>query len=272
MRVMMIGPFPRSPDRIDGGVAAATMYLCQALAADLAGFLATGCGLPEVVTVHGLLGECARLQTHPTAKARAILAGLLTERPTVRRATDLISISPHVGQYYEGEIKGRVHQVPNAIAPRFFRLPRVPERGRLLFAGRIAKGKGPHDLVHAVARIPDKVRQVIFAGAAPDPAFESVLRADVERLGLSGRVRFAGLLDEPALLEEFARAEALVLPSYQETAPMVVKQAMAAGLALAGCTVAEKLCDATSVASATRMVYERIVGETENRRRRGKGT
>ena len=34
MRVMMIGPFPRSPDRIDGGVAAATMYLCQALAVE----------------------------------------------------------------------------------------------------------------------------------------------------------------------------------------------------------------------------------------------
>ena len=205
---MMIGPFPRSPDRIDGGVAAATMYLCQALAAepdmeligvricngdgmpgedralgwpvadlalgngslstlyrrqkrrfsellaryrpdivhaqgaDLAGVLATGCGLPAVVTVHGLLGECARLQTHPAEKARAILSGLLTERPTVRRATDLISISPYVGRYYEGEIKGRVHEIPNAIAPRFFRLPRAPERGRLLFAGRIAKGKG----------------------------------------------------------------------------------------------------------------------------------
>ena len=80
----------------------------------------------------------------------------------MRRATDLISISPYVGRYYEGEIKGRVHEVPNAIAPRFFRVPRAPERGRLLFAGRIAKGKGPHDLVHAVARIPDKV-------AAGDP-------------------------------------------------------------------------------------------------------
>ena len=294
----MIGPFPRSPDRIDGGVAAATMYLCQALAvepdleligvricngngaagedhalgwpvvdlplgsaslstlyqqqkrrfrellgkyspdivhaqgADLAGLLATGCGLPAVVTVHGLLGECAKLQTHPMAKARAILAGMLTERPTVHRATDLISISPYVGQYYQGELKGRVHEIPNAIAPRFFKVPRTPERGRLLFAGRIAKGKGPHDLVRAIARIPGKVGQVILAGATPDPAFESVLRADVERLGLSGCVRFAGLLDEPALLEEFARAEALVLPSYQETAPMVVQQAMAAGLAV----------------------------------------
>jgi hypothetical protein len=29
---MMIGPYPRSPDRIDGGVAAAMMYLSKAIA------------------------------------------------------------------------------------------------------------------------------------------------------------------------------------------------------------------------------------------------
>src|SRR4030095_9820709 len=33
MRVLMIAPFPRYADRIDGGVAAATMYLCPALSA-----------------------------------------------------------------------------------------------------------------------------------------------------------------------------------------------------------------------------------------------
>ncbi len=386
MRVMMIGPFPRSPDLIDGGVAAATMYLCQALVAepnmeligvricngdgmpgedralgwpvtdlalgdgslstfyrrqkrrfkeilaryrpdvvhaqgaDLAGALATVCGLPAVVTVHGLLGECARLQTSPAAKARAVLAGLLTERPTVRRATDLISISPYVGRYYQDEIKGRVHEIPNAIAPRFFQVPRAPERGRLLFAGRIAKGKGPHDLVQAIAGIPGKFGRLILAGATPDPAFEHVLRADVERLGLAGRVEFAGLLDEPALLQEFARAEALVLPSYQETAPMVVQQAMAAGLAVvasrvggipqqiehdvsgllfdagdvtamssqvarlhdepglasrlanAGRAVAEEHYDASSVAAATRMVYEEVIRDAGRCWQQGQGT
>jgi glycosyltransferase involved in cell wall biosynthesis len=190
----------------------------------------------------------------------------------------------------------------------------------LLFAGRIAKGKGPHDLVHAIARIPDKFGRLILAGATPDPAFERGLRADVERLGLAGRVEFAGLLDEPALLQEFARAEALVLPSYQETAPMVVQQAMAAGLAVvasrvggipqqvehdangllfdagdvaalasllarlhdepglasrlanAGRAVAEERYDASSVAAATRMVYEEVIGDAGHRRQQGQGT
>jgi glycosyltransferase involved in cell wall biosynthesis len=199
---------------------------------DVAGFLAVGCGLPSVVTVHGLLGECAKYQTNPATKARAVLSGLLTERHTVRRATDLIAISPYVTRYYESELRGRVHEVPNAVAPSFFGVRRAPERGRLLFAGRIANGKGLVELLRAVALNQATVTKVVLAGSAPDPAYADFVRKEAELLGLTGRVEFAGLLDEPSLLEEFALAEALVLPSYQETAPMVIQQAMAAGLAV----------------------------------------
>jgi glycosyltransferase involved in cell wall biosynthesis len=298
LRVMMIGPYPQSPDKIDGGVASAVMYLSQALAvepdidligvriakgranscqsvqfswpvadlslgrlglttfyrrqkhrlevlinqyrpdivhgqgADIAGFLAVGCGLPTVVTVHGLLGECARFQTDPASKARAVLAAMLTERNTVRRATDLIAISPYVTRYYQKDIRGRIHDVPNAVAPNFFGIARVPERGRLLYAGRIAHGKGLIELLQAVARNRATVTRLVLAGAAPDPGYQNLVREEAARMNLSECVQFAGLLREPALLEELARAEALMLPSHQETAPMVVQEAMAAGLAV----------------------------------------
>jgi glycosyltransferase involved in cell wall biosynthesis len=298
MRVMMIAPFPRRADRIDGGVAAATMYLCQALAArpdvelvgvrvtpgrgnegeddvlgwsvadlplgrmalttlfrpqrqrlreliqrhrphvvhaqgaDLAGLLAVKCGLPAVVTAHGMLAECARLQSDPVNKLRATLAAAITERPTIRRARDLIAISPYVTRHYENEISGRIHDLPNAIGPAFFEVQRRPERGRFLYAGRIANGKGLRELVRAAARNASCVGQLVLAGATPDQRYEAWLRAEIASLNLSDRVHFAGLLTESELLREFAKAEALVLPSHQETAPMVVQQAMAAGLAV----------------------------------------
>jgi glycosyltransferase involved in cell wall biosynthesis len=298
MRVMMIAPFPRRADRIDGGVAAATMYLCQALVArpdvelvgvrvapgrgnhaeddalgwsvadlplgrmaltslfrpqrqrlrelicrhrphvvhaqgaDLAGLLAVKCGLPAVVTAHGMLAECARLQSDPINRLRATLAAAVTERPTIRRARDLIAISPYVARHYENEISGRIHDLPNAIGPAFFEVERRPERGRYLYAGRIANGKGLPELVRAAARNPSCVSQLVLAGATPDRRYEAWLREEIASLNLSDRVHFAGLLTEAELLREFAKAEALVLPSHQETAPMVVQQAMAAGLAV----------------------------------------
>jgi glycosyltransferase involved in cell wall biosynthesis len=197
---------------------------------DVAGYLSVNLGLPSVVTVHGLLSENARYQTHFTTRARAIVAGMLTERRTIRRATDLIAVSPFVTEYYGPQIAGRVHDVPNAISPRFFGLKRVPERGRYLFAGRIAHGKGLFDLLHAIAGNVSTVTNVVLAGAAPDKSYESEVRRESERLGLSNVVTFAGLLNEEELLGEFSRSEALLLPSHQETAPMVIQQAMAAGL------------------------------------------
>jgi len=295
---MMIGPYPRSPERLDGGVTAATTYLSHLLAAepgidlvsvrvarrrdgavdpadyrwpiadlplgkmslsslyrrqkaelrrliehyrpdvvhgqgtDIAGFLAVDCGIPAVVTVHGLLGECARYQTDPVTKARALLTGLMTERRTVRRAKDLIAISPYVTRYYGANIRGRVHHIPNVISTRYFQMRRCPEPGRLLYAGRISNGKGLGELLEAVARNAPSVSALVLAGNAPDAAYRDWLRAEAERLGVTPKVVFAGLLDEAALLGEFGRAEALMLPSYQETAPMVIQQAMAAGLAV----------------------------------------
>lgn len=295
MRVMMIGPYPESPDRIDGGVAAALMYLSRALAhdpaveligvrvanghgagdagkgfgwpvvdlplgrmslstlyrrqrdrlrkllnqyepnvvhaqsADIAGYLAVESGVPTVVTVHGLLMECAKLQTDLKSRVRAMLAAWLTERRTVRRARHLIAISPYVTNYYGGDIGGQVYDIPNPVSSGFFDVVRRPERGRLLFAGRIANGKGIFELLRAIARNTD-IEKLVLAGAAPDTVYSQEVSDEASRLGLLDRVQFTGLLDETALLQEFALAEALVLPSFQETAPMVVQQAMAAAL------------------------------------------
>jgi glycosyltransferase involved in cell wall biosynthesis len=296
MRVMMLGPFPSSLSRVDGGVAAATAYVSQALVglpgveligvrvtggrartesaedlgwpvheltlerfsvstffsgqrrqldtllkryrpdllhaqgADASGYLAVKSGYPAVVTIHGILTECARLRTGFVKRMRELAQARITEHYVVERARHVIAISPYVSSYYSSRLRGSVYDVPNAVAAQFFAVDRRPEPGRLLFAGRISRGKGLIDLVRAAAVRPEKFGKVILAGATPDHEFESTLRAEIRATKLESQFEFAGLLDEKALLTEFARASALVLPSYQETAPMVIQQAMAAGL------------------------------------------
>ncbi|TAK51506.1 MAG: glycosyltransferase family 1 protein [Gammaproteobacteria bacterium] len=298
MRVMMIGVFPPSPYRIDGGVAAAMTYLCQALntnknvdlvgvricaagwcgaeqapfewpivdaplsrlafstcfwrerqqlrklihrfqpdivhaqGVDPEGWIALSCGVPSVVTVHGLLWEQARLEPKSLQRVRGALKAALLERLTVRASREIIAISPYVTEYYGKSIGGRVHQIPNATAPDYFRVRRAPERGRILFAGRVIHRKGVADLVQAVSKCSEAVSKLVLAGSTPDSDFLSHLRERIRMLGLESRCEFAGHMDESSLLQEFARAETLVLPSYQETAPMVIQQAMAAGLAV----------------------------------------
>jgi glycosyltransferase involved in cell wall biosynthesis len=199
---------------------------------DIAGYLAVGSGYPAVLTVHGILGECAKLQSDPVVRARSILAAYLTERHSIGRANDLIAISSYVTRYYEGTITGQVHYVPNAVADAYFQVERAVRRGRFLYAGRVSNGKGLVELVRAVQRLQWPESELVLAGASPDPAYERHIREQVRLLGLSRRVKFAGLLDEAALRTELSRAEALLLPSHQETAPMVIQEAMAAGVAV----------------------------------------
>jgi glycosyltransferase involved in cell wall biosynthesis len=295
-RVLMVGPYPRTPDRINGGVAAALMYLSEALVAsgeielvgvriskdeadasesskfgwtmrdlplgrlslttlyrrqvsrfaelirefepdivhaqgaDIGGYVAVRSGKPTVVTVHGLLAECARFQTEFASRLRASLAAAVTERATIRRAPHLIAITPYVTRYYSGDITGKVHDIPNAISHSFFDVTPAPESGRFLYAGRISNGKGLVELLQAFVRTAAPHWTLVLAGATGDPGYESMLREQVRAADVGDRIRFAGLLDEATLLREFAVAQALVLPSFQETAPMVVQQSMAAGL------------------------------------------
>lgn len=292
----MLGPYPRSLSRIDGGVAAATTYLSQALAssreieligvrlagravtqgpaedlgwpvvnfelgrfgvstrfyaqsrrfltlldryrpdlvhaqgADVSGYLAVRSGAPTVVTVHGILTECAILRSNPIRRMREKAQARITEGYVIKSAKNLIAISPYIGRYYQNRLQARVFDIPNAIAPSYFSVNRRPESGRVLFAGRITNGKGISELVQALALRSDAAERIILAGAMPDPEFASTLKYQISSACLEDRITFAGLLSEQGLLEEFSRASVLVLPSYQETAPMVIQQAMAARL------------------------------------------
>jgi len=296
IRVLILGPFPRSLSRIDGGVAAAATYLARALiadprvevtgvriggragsaqpagdlgwpvhdlalgrfsvstlfrrqvsqfhamlrdikpdvvhaqGADISGYLAVKSGCPCVVTIHGILVECARLRSSPIAKFRELAQARITERFVVERAPHIVAISPYVARYYNERLRGIIHEIPNAVAPAFFALRRDPEPGRVLFAGRLSRGKGVLDLLRVFDRGRPAGSRLVLAGSSPEPRFQATLLSEISRLNCQDRIVLAGLLDERSLLQEFSRASVLVLPSYQETAPMVIQQAMASGL------------------------------------------
>ena len=66
-----------------------------------------------------------------------------------------------------------------------------------------------------------------LSGSGP---LEAQLRDQVAAAGLAGRVEFAGFRQYPDLPDCYARAGALVLPSWSDQWGLVVNEAMAAGL------------------------------------------
>jgi glycosyltransferase involved in cell wall biosynthesis len=95
----------------------------------------------------------------------------------------------------------------------------------VLFLGRVNWKKGLDRLIAAMPAAPDA--HLVIAGNDED-GYQPVLEGIAARAGVSGRVRFIGIVngaDKDALL---ANAKALVLPSYSENFGNVVLEAMAA--------------------------------------------
>ncbi len=99
---------------------------------------------------------------------------------------------------------------------------------RVLFVGRLAKQKQPMNLVHAIAAMPDELRNrtiVDFVG-------EGDLRCDLERqistAGLTNRIHLRGY--QSNVTDWMAHADVLALPSAWEGLPNAVLEAMACGL------------------------------------------
>jgi glycosyltransferase involved in cell wall biosynthesis len=105
----------------------------------------------------------------------------------------------------------------------------------LLAVGSVVPRKGYDILVAALAQIPDLAWRLIIAGDRERSA-ETAARLDVEiaRLGLSGRVTFAGAVAPQRLMQLYAAADLFVLPSRFEGYGMAYAEAIAHGVPVVG--------------------------------------
>lgn len=99
---------------------------------------------------------------------------------------------------------------------------------RLLFAGRLDRGKGAAVAVEALASLQAGGLEALL-DVAGDGVERAVLEALSRRLGVDEHVDFLGWLGRDALDERYAAAHLLLLPSRTEGQPKVLAEAMAFG-------------------------------------------
>ena len=188
-------------------------------------------GLPTVVTIHGILEAEIGLERSLGKRARGIFRRRLVAA-VFRRMRHVILLTPEVEEHYRDRLRGaRTWVLGNPVAQRFFDAEDRETPGVVLFAGLLIPRKGIPNLLEAMAivarEIPDA--RLRLAGMATHPGHETEIRLAVERLGLRDAVQFLGGLAPEALAHEVAGCAVFALVSKQETLPVAILEAMAAG-------------------------------------------
>ena len=102
----------------------------------------------------------------------------------------------------------------------------------VLFIGRLSAPKGIYDLFDAIpivlAKHPNA--RFVLVGVAENDAMEPVVRAEAEKRGIMPRLVFRGSLEGRDKAAAYATSLMIVVPSWTEAFPLVIPEAMAAGL------------------------------------------
>lgn len=229
-----------------------------------------------------LLGVPYGFSTH-ARDARKVAPDVLAER--ARKASCIVACNIDVAEEILRSGGAAVHLLPHGVDLRRFR-PQPQEHTaelRLLSVGRLVEKKGFHVLLAAAAQL-DFPFRLRIVGDGPERARLSEM---IETHGLKGRVTLEGSLTHAELPGAYAEADAVVVPSVQDSSgdrdglPNVVLEAMACARAVVasrisaiGCAVGDGETgllvppgDAHALASALR----RLAGAPALLERLGRG-
>jgi glycosyltransferase involved in cell wall biosynthesis len=115
----------------------------------------------------------------------------------------------------------------------------APGERAVLFVGRLSAAKGIFDLFDAIPLVKERHPEARFVllGVAESDAMEEVVRAEAERRGVAGRIAFLGPLAGRDKAAAYVTSHLIVVPSRTEAFPLVIPEAMAAGLPVVAAAV-----------------------------------
>jgi glycosyltransferase involved in cell wall biosynthesis len=191
-------------------------------------------GYPNVLTIHGNMHLVARIiQARPLSFPW--LAARL-ESFTIPRADGVVCITNYTREAVAPLAK-KTWVVPNAVDGSFFGIISQPvTRPRILCVGNIDRRKNQNTFIQALdALAPEEKFEVIFLGKADRQ--QEYGREFFELVAARSWCRYEGFADRDTLKKYFSSASGLVLPSLEDNCPMVVLEAMAAGVPVAASRV-----------------------------------
>lgn len=184
-------------------------------------------GIPYVLTAH--LGDVPGGVPEQTAGLFRLVDPFA--RRIWKRAAGITAVSGHVAGLAARAYGVAPAIILNGVPARKPAAPAPHHPRRILLVGRLSVQKNPLLAVRALAPLRGEPWELEVIGDGP---LAGDLRAEVERLGLSGQVVFRGWMDGAAVADRMAESDILLMTSLHEGLPMVAVEALQQGLAIVG--------------------------------------
>ena len=229
-------------------------------------------GFPNVLTIHGNMRLISQLNGARPFSFEWLAARL--EAFTIPRSDGVICITNYTRAAVGGLAK-KTWVLPNAVDPVFFdvRMETNPEHTpMILCVGAICPRKNQNAFIRALDPLAaDKKFNLVFLGTVPGGTPYG--REFLELVAARPWCRHAGVVDHNGLQSLLRGTSLLALPSLEDNCPMVVLEAMAAGVPVVAANVGGVpdliedgktglFCDPLDAASI-RDAVERLLNEPE---------
>jgi glycosyltransferase involved in cell wall biosynthesis len=194
---------------------------------------------PHVITFHGIIHRVHEIVPPPLISPNHVPR--FVEKFVVKKAKNVICLSHEVENFLrERNSQARCYFIPNAVAPCFFETqpaPRNENEFTLLFVGTIYPLKGLLHIVEAMPLVQKSAQKTVklhligaVGGGKIAADYEKLIRNRAAELQIHGQIEWLGVQNERGVAQALTQADVLVSASFQETSPMAVAEAMAAGV------------------------------------------
>ncbi len=191
--------------------------------------LAKELGIPYTITLRGKLYECLKSpsQTRQCQDALVDASGVICVSRLLAGEAEKLGVP-----------LDRVKIIPNGVNREYFH-PRdklacrkklgLPEKARLILTvAHLGHRKGHHEMIRALAGLPDDVYLVLVGGAAQGGTPETI-RSVAAKAGVEERLILTGPQPYHSIPLYFNAADVSVLASYREGCPNAVLESLACG-------------------------------------------
>jgi glycosyltransferase involved in cell wall biosynthesis len=184
--------------------------------------------MPKLLTIHGHMARIAEILDAKPFSYYWLVKQL--EALAVRQADGVVAITNYTRERLKDKAQ-KTWVVPNAVDASFFEV-NAPGRGKIaLCVASLSAWKRQLELIEALDSLPEILRpQLVLLGIGADSEYGAKV---VEAVAKRPWCSHPGPVTRVGLKDWLKKAGLLILPSTEDNCPMVVLEAMAAGVPVA---------------------------------------